>query len=113
MQNFINKLLSFIFSLIIFISIFFIPVLYSDINSNSLDGVTMNSDLFSWPIPGYTYISSYYGKRKSPTIGASSFHSGIDIPAPQGIPLYAIEDGEITFCSWGARWRLYCCFKIN
>ena len=62
----------------------------------------MKSDLFSWPIPGYTYISSYYGKRKSPTVGASTFHSGIDIPAPEGTPLYAIEYGEITFCSWGA-----------
>lgn len=62
----------------------------------------MNSDQFAWPIPGYVYISSYYGKRKSPTQGASSFHSGIDIPAPEGTPLYAIESGEITFCSWGA-----------
>ena len=64
-------------------------------------GLSMESNLFSWPIPGYIYISSYYGKRKSPTQGASTFHSGIDIPAPEGTPLYAIESGEIIFCSWG------------
>lgn len=30
-------------------------------------------------------------------LGASSFHKGIDIGAPQETKLYAICDGEITF----------------
>ena len=30
-------------------------------------------------------------------LGASSFHSGIDIPAPQGSNFIAVHDGEITF----------------
>lgn len=30
-------------------------------------------------------------------LGASSYHSGIDIPAPQGSKLIAVHDGEITF----------------
>lgn len=34
--------------------------------------------------------------------GASSYHSGIDIPATNGINIYAIESGIITFASWGA-----------
>ena len=38
---------------------------------------------FSWPLFGYYYISSYFGYRTSPTTGASSYHSGIDIPAPE------------------------------
>lgn len=46
---------------------------------------------------GYTRISSYFGKRVSPTSGASSLHSGIDIPAPQGTKFIAVHDGEITF----------------
>lgn len=29
--------------------------------------------------------------------GASSSHSGIDIPAPQGTKFIAVHDGEITF----------------
>ena len=30
-------------------------------------------------------------------LGASSFHYGCDIPAPQGTKLIAVSDGEITF----------------
>lgn len=87
--------------IILFICLFFIPSFSSnsnfsnsDINSQILD---FNPNGFVWPIPGYTRISSYFGKRKSPTSGASSSHSGIDIPAPQGTKLIAIHDGEITF----------------
>ena len=32
--------------------------------------------------------------------GASSFHKGIDIGAPEGTKLYATCDGEITFASF-------------
>lgn len=49
---------------------------------------------------GYTKISSEYGPRISPTTGASSFHSGIDIPAPENTNLYAIYDCEIYFSGW-------------
>ena len=55
-----------------------------------------------WPIPGYTKISSYFGKRESPTAGASSYHSGIDIPAPEGTPLFSIAKAKVIFASWGA-----------
>ena len=33
-------------------------------------------------------------------LGASSYHSGIDIPAPQGTQFIAVADGEITFCQF-------------
>lgn len=56
-----------------------------------------NPNGFVWPIPGYTRISSFFGKRDSPTSGASSSHSGIDIPAPEGTHFIAVADGEITF----------------
>ena len=46
---------------------------------------------------GYTRISSYFGKRNSPTAGASSFHKGLDIPAPTGSNLVAIGNGKITY----------------
>lgn len=52
---------------------------------------------FAWPIPGYTSISSPFGKRTAPTSGASTFHKGTDIPAPEGTTLIATCDGEITF----------------
>lgn len=59
---------------------------------------------------GYTYISSPFGPRLSPTAGASSFHSGIDIPAPEGTNIYAICDLQVYFSGWGAgRWIYYFC----
>lgn len=70
--------------LTIFISIFFIPSYFS------------TSDLL-WPAPGITGINSYFGKRKAPTSGASSYHKGIDIAAPQGFEFIAVTNGTITF----------------
>ena len=85
----------------IFISIFFVPVINSK-NTNTISSIDseiidFNPNGFVWPIPGYTKISSPFGKRVSPTTGASSSHSGIDIPAPPGTKFIAVTDGEITF----------------
>lgn len=81
-------------------------------SSLSLDSLLTHSDLdgeFVWPLPGYSYISSFFGKRDVPTAGASRYHSGIDIPAPEGTPIYAVYDGTVSFCSWGAGRRIYYC----
>lgn len=108
MQQLFNKVFISFFILSFLLSVLFIPILYS--NSNNNDGfsdeyyeeVLLSKDGFFWPVPGFTHISSYFGKRVSPTSMASSYHSGIDIPAVQNTNLYAIEDGIITFASWGA-----------
>ena len=95
-------------SLIPFISIILIvPTLFIPTISNSSDLEIFNSEIsrsfdisnsyFYWPIPGYTRISSYFGKRNSPTAGASSFHQGIDIPAPTGTILVAPFEAKVTF----------------
>lgn len=94
------------FILIIFvICILFIPIIYSsNINYSNkyYEELILSNNNFFWPLPGYTYISSYFGRRNSPTAKASSYHSGIDIPASENSKVYAIEDGTITFASWGA-----------
>ena len=57
-----------------------------------------NSDsVFSWPLFGYYNISSYFGYRTSPTTGASTYHSGVDIPANEGTNIYSICDGIVSF----------------
>lgn len=91
------------FFFVYFISSFFIPVIKLKQQSifNSVSDVYSSED-FLWPIPGYKSISSYFGKRISPTSGASSYHSGIDIPAPEGTQIYAIAEGTVIFSSWGA-----------
>lgn len=84
--------------IVIIISCFFIPT-FSNIEIEELEGkeILLSPYGFAWPIPGYTTITSYFGKRNSPTAGASSFHKGIDIGAPEGTVLIAITDGQITY----------------
>jgi len=85
---------------IILICIFFIPFFSYSISNFSISNNFIYIDTSSeyvWPIPGYTRISSYFGNRSAPTEGAATYHTGIDIPAPEGTSLFAICDGEITF----------------
>ena len=42
-------------------------------------------------------ITSRFGKRKSPTAGASSFHQGLDFGANTGTPIVASQSGTVTF----------------
>lgn len=103
-SNLFEKILLIIILFSIFISIFFIPIIQSqnlgNLSQNEGEFIDFNPNGFTWPIPGYTSISSPFGKRRAPTSGASSFHYGVDIPAPEGTKLIAINDGEITFCSF-------------
>ncbi len=91
----INKFFNIFFNLILFltilISIFFIPV------NSSYDTTTSSNSSLLWPAPGITRINSYFGKRKAPTGGASTFHKGVDIGAPEGFEFIAVTDGTISF----------------
>lgn len=57
---------------------------------------------FVWPTPNSKTISSPFGRRNSPTKGASSYHKGIDIAAPQGSNVLAIASGIVTFAGWSS-----------
>lgn len=102
-SNLFRNILLFIILFLIFISIFFIPIIQNEnisFNASNKEFLNFNPNGFVWPIPGYTSISSPFGKRNAPTSGASSFHYGTDIPAPEGTKLIAVNDGEITFRSF-------------
>lgn len=85
------------FVLIVTILTIFITILSSE---NSAYNINLNNESFYWPTPGFYGISSYFGKRESPTKEASSNHKGIDILANQGSGVSAIEDGIIKFAGW-------------
>ena len=57
----------------------------------------ISKDMFIWPIPGYTTITSQFGYRNAPTTGASTYHTGIDIGAPQGTNILAVFSGTVTY----------------
>jgi len=79
-----------------------------------LDWVTrqeINGDLFKRPIKGWYYFSSYYGWRSSPFTGARSFHSGIDMAASAGTPIYAALDGTVSFAGYNETYGNYVVVK--
>jgi len=84
---------------VIFISCFFIPYYTNEeiFEMYSKAEIIISSKGFAWPIPGYNTITSYFGKRTSPTKGASTYHKGLDIGAPEGSILIAAIDGKITY----------------
>lgn len=56
---------------------------------------------FMWPLDGaYTRVSSGYGWRIHPVTGKQQFHRGIDIPAPYGTEIYAVNAGTVVECSY-------------
>ena len=67
-----------------------------------LDWVTrqeINGDLFTRPIKGTYYFSSYFGWRNSPFTGKRSFHNGIDMAASRGTYIYPALSGVVTTVS--------------
>ena len=100
--NNLSKIFIPFISIITIVPTLFIPTIIGKpnleiINTEILGNIDMSSSSFYWPMPGYTRISSYFGKRNSPTIGASSFHQGLDIPAPAGTNLVSVFAGTVSF----------------
>ena len=58
--------------------------------------INMTSGDWYWPLPGRYKISSLFGNRADPFTGRRDNHTGTDIPAPGGTPIYAAKDGVVT-----------------
>ena len=61
---------------------------------SSGDGL-VSKGMFTWPIPGYTQVSSKFGMRTHPITGVYKLHSGTDISAPMGVNFVAMADGTV------------------
>ena len=98
-----NKFFSIYFSCIsiliffvTFILFFYSSKITSTSSTNSTNYYFSNSEFF-WPVPGNYRITSGFGPRHSPTGGASSNHSGIDIGVPENTKIYSVLGGQVTF----------------
>lgn len=70
-----------------------------DITYSSNFKICLDEELV-WPTTNFRGISSYFGKRISPTAGASTYHGGIDVLAYQGTSVLSILGGKVTFAGW-------------
>lgn len=67
---------------------------------SSIGTVNLNASGYSWPVPGFKYISSSFGWRIHPVTHLSSYHDGIDIPAPIGCSVIAAKDGKVEITEY-------------
>lgn len=52
---------------------------------------------FLWPVPNFYKVSSHFGPR------GRRHHDGIDIPAPKGTPIVAVDSGVVIYSDDGIR----------
>lgn len=52
---------------------------------------------FLWPVPHFYRVSSHFGPR------GRKHHDGIDIPAPRGTPIVAVDHGVVVYSDNGIR----------
>ncbi len=67
------------------------------------DYLRIQKDLYLAIPKGYPTegnISSRFGNRESPFTGIRTFHSGVDISASPGTPVWATADGVVSHSGW-------------
>jgi len=78
--------------------------LENDINGSSMPGLNDWIQLADapsmWPVEGP--VTSSFGERQDPFNGEGAFHAGVDISAPNGTPVRATGDGDVTDLDMGS-----------
>lgn len=70
---------------------------------------TYTGGVFTWPVPGYNTITSYFGNRNAPTAGASTNHKGIDIACDTGASIVAASAGTVIVSTYNVGEGNYVC----
>lgn len=70
---------------------------------NQVDaGKFVGDGTLSWPLSSPGRISSGFGKRVSPTAGASTYHKGLDIAIAAGTPVLASGSGKVVTATYSS-----------
>lgn len=77
--------------------------------ASDTDAAYWDGGEFMWPLPGYTALSMDHGIERT-IYGVKDVHRGMDIPAPEGTPVYAACDGVV---STEAHWAYGTCVKLS
>ncbi|MDO9167412.1 MAG: M23 family metallopeptidase [Rhodoferax sp.] len=67
----------------------------------TMDGQLLSNELMVSPLKS-ARVSSGYGMRTPPTLGASKAHMGVDVVSPAGTPVRSAADGRVIFAGWKA-----------
>ncbi|MBU3846366.1 MAG: M23 family metallopeptidase [Candidatus Acinetobacter avistercoris] len=90
------------------------PIELNNASLNEKNGSKSNSrysanSVYSWlvthPLPDLKRVSSNYGGRTMG--GRAENHSGLDMSAPTGTPIYATGPGVVTKSGWGTGYGQY------
>jgi murein DD-endopeptidase MepM/ murein hydrolase activator NlpD len=65
-----------------------------------LPGITVHFDTYHYPFSSVPRLSSRFGMRKHPVLGAKRMHLGIDIPKPYGTPVFPSKSGVVVEQGW-------------
>ena len=63
-------------------------------------GSSSSSSGWLYPLPYRVAVTSAYGYRVHPVTGAWSFHTGVDLGAAEGTPIYATRSGTVTTATY-------------
>ena len=81
----------------------------AEMNASSSATSVYTGGIFTWPVPGYYGITSYFGNRSSPTAGATSNHKGIDIACDSGVSVVAASSGTVIVAAYNYAEGNYVC----
>ena len=84
-------------------------ITYQTTSYKGIENLIKNQDVKLASIPAIqpvsnkqlTRIASGFGMRIHPIYGIAKMHNGLDFTAPQGTPIYATGDGQITSAGMG------------
>lgn len=67
-------------------------------SSGELANSEQQMPMFMAPVAGR--ITSGFGMRRHPILGFARLHAGMDFGAPWGAPIYAVNDGAVSFAGY-------------